>query len=146
MTKKRLILIASLPLTMALMLPLLWYLSLDGRFREAIFDQIEEGMSEHEVEAILGLPAGDYRSLRVREAKQHRLEPIGYCKKESGLSGLTAHKRQQDDILDWSKNGMPDRPLVTEKRWLGNTWGMVIVFDEKGQVIHRRLLAMLSPK
>jgi hypothetical protein len=42
---------------------------------------------------------------------------------------------------------MPNRTKqVTQKCWLGKSWGIVVAFDNRGLVIHHQLLKMVPPR
>jgi hypothetical protein len=122
------------------------YLYVDRRFSEEEFDRISEGMTEGEVENVLKTPAGDYRSKWIVEAKVDRREAIGYCRRQTGLSTVDLHDRQQDDIRNWAQFGQRNSlRMITEKQWLANTWGIIVGFDHQGKVVHVRLLEMVKP-
>jgi hypothetical protein len=122
--------------------------SVDRRFDESFFNQIREGMTEREVETIVGHPPGDYRPRRYRQPGHFvsPSDPVGFCVKCSGLSPqeLTA---MEDAGLIRKREWMPKGPKnATQKRWLGKSWGIVVAFDHEGLVIHHALLEMVPPR
>jgi hypothetical protein len=126
-----------------------FFASSDGRFNESQFEKIKEGMTESEVVAILGVGAGDYRPKQYIDPGHFVSisDPIGFITKESGLSFEELAILKEEDLQSWVNEGMPQRPRkVREKEWLGKTWGIVVVFDEKGIVIQHRLLEIVPPR
>jgi hypothetical protein len=128
----------------------LFFLSLDRMFDESVFDKIREGMTEAEVEALIGCPARDYRPRRWINP-EHLLvspgSPIAFPVKCSGLSSQQLQLIEQEDLSNWVRAGMPNRPRkVRQKRWLGKTWGISVAFDENGLVIHHELWEMVPPR
>ena len=135
----------------ALALLALWlvYPPTDRRFGEPYYDGITEGMSEADVEAILGLPAGDYRPERWIHPG-HFVSPsdtMGWIVKESGLSAREVSDLEQEDIRKWADEGMPNRPAkFTRKSWIGKNWGIGIELDENGRVIQHDLFEVVPPR
>jgi hypothetical protein len=137
-------------LVIAFALVALWlaYPPTDHRFGKPYYDRITDGMSEADVETVLGLPAGDYRPERWIHPGHFvsPREPIGDLVKGSGISEKQVSKLEQEDFQDWCDKGMPVRPFkVTRKQWLGRTWGINVVFDENRRVIRRELLGVVPP-
>jgi hypothetical protein len=144
--RKRLGVMISVAIASAAMI---YFWSIDRRFGESCFDRIKEGMSESEVEGILGSPPGDYRPSRYIRPNHFVSisKPMGFQVKESGLRSRELASLENRDLQDWIERGMPRRPpKVTRKEWLAKRWGIVVAFDEDGRVIHHELLEIVRPE
>ena len=123
--------------------------TIDRNFGESLFNQIREGMTEREVERIIGHPAGDYRPQRYKKPGHFvsSSDPIGFTVKCSGLSPDELAAMEQKDLTQCMAEGTSDkRRKVAQKLWLFKSWGIVVALDEKGLVIHHRLLETVPPR
>jgi hypothetical protein len=83
------------------------------RFNRACFDRLREGMTEAEVEAVLG-PHGDYRAYGPA-AYGFYLTATGLPLAGSGLSTDEWGQLQRQTTSD-------GRPRLTEREWWGHTF------------------------
>ncbi len=88
-----------------------------GRFTEKQFQHLREGMTRNQVEAILGVPAGDYM----------------------GGKGDFRHFENGESWTDGT--GVPKD--LTD-RWCGDDGAIILGFDEDGKMVERRLLACVA--
>ena len=99
------------------------------RFSRAHFDRLREGMTEAEVEEVLG-PPGDYRAYGRATIPPPPGTGLGYPMKVSGLS--------YPELVKLRHQTTPDgRPRLTEKEWWGHTFFIQVAFDENGIAIGR---------
>jgi hypothetical protein len=91
------------------------------RFTEANWQKVVLSMTEDEVAAVLGVPAGDYRT----EAKKAQ------------LWSLLETKGPQ------LRMAMPERNSF--KSWIGDQGAILTVFDKRGKLSHYQLIKGDSP-
>jgi hypothetical protein len=125
---KLLVVLAALAVVIAAGAVVLWPRPASRITREN-FDRIREGMSRAEVEAFLG-PPGDYRT--------------GHGETGFGESEVTGWNEDPpfrlDDALTWSR--FPDQSPKDPSRWanwLSDSFVILIVIDESGQVILKHI-------
>jgi hypothetical protein len=83
MRKRLLLLLMSVALVLLGGWLTLWPSSPQHRINRESFARIQEGMTEQEVESILGVPAGDYATARVAIAEDYDLRvPAGAVQKQ----------------------------------------------------------------
>jgi hypothetical protein len=125
---------------------------------ETHFQQIKEGMTEGEVEAILGCPPGDYRPAIWSKPNWYvsTSGPIGFLPHQSGCSLQELDELRRQDIEDWlhqgkgwlskDKKSVWSRPRVKSADWTGRNWGIRVAFGSDGRVIHHSLWEMEPPR
>jgi hypothetical protein len=89
------------------------------RINQDNFDQIREGMSQADVEAILGVPPGYHGTRRAVVSPRRELHPAIFTQ-----GGITV-------TLDAGE--------VTTKGWVGDDGAILLTFDAAGRVIHKSI-------
>lgn len=105
-------------------LQLFWDSSPPPRFTAALADRIHQGMTEAEVVAVLGMPAGDYHTTEI-------------------------YLRAPDDYRSkvWIKpEGLRGPDGITEKAWISNEGGVTVEFDSEGRVCRSYWEGYWTPK
>jgi hypothetical protein len=103
---------------------LLWLLRPTPWFSESAFDLLREGMSEAEVEEVLGRPAGDYRTYGF-EAYRYPSSVGGVPIKRAGRSWMEIEELRHRQGGDWQL-------MMTERHWWGHHYMICVVFDADG--------------
>jgi hypothetical protein len=82
------------------------------RFGERQFEQLREGMTEAEVVAVLGSPAGDYQPAIWSPPDWYvsTSDAIGFLRKERGRSLQELEQLKQQDAEEWVQAGKPIPP------------------------------------
>lgn len=130
---------------------LLLLTSPQSRFGEVHFNQLREGMTEEEVVAILGCPAGDYRPAIWSKPDWYvsSSDPIGHLRNQRGQTLDELKQLERQDVETWIHAGKPLPPLparVNWLRWWGRNSGIDVAFDEYGHAIHFSLWSLGPPR
>jgi hypothetical protein len=112
MRKRALITLGLLGTVALLGVALLLWLTPRPRIDPDSFEQLQIGMSEHDVERVMGAPAGDYSRSGRR---------IFY--------GLV-------DIIEGPRRRWPE---FRAKEWRGDEFGVIVAFDEDGRVADKAM-------
>ena len=113
----------------------------EPRFGKEKFELLHEGMTEAEVVAVLGCPAGDYRP----EIWKHPTwfvspsDAIGFPEAESGRPLEEMEELKRKDVEKWMNEGQPippSPPSVYQKWWWAREYGIDVYFDAHDRVIH----------
>jgi hypothetical protein len=116
------------------------------QFGPDAFEQMHEGMSYAEVEAILGCPPGDYRPAIWRERDWHS-DIINIPSEGRGRSLEELERQAVAGIGDWLKAGGPEPQLRFYRfRWWGRRYGIETAFDPSGRLIGWQHLTMLRSR
>jgi hypothetical protein len=121
------------------------------RFGEEQFEQLRDGMTEAEVVAVLGCPPGDYRPAIWSQPDWYvsTSDVVGFLRKERGRSLGELEELQRQDVEKWVQAGRPIPPLparVQRRRWWARGYGIEMVFDEHGRLIHSSLWELVPPR
>jgi hypothetical protein len=121
------------------------------RFGEEQYRQLQEGMTEVEIVAVLGCPSGDYRPTIWSQPDWYvsSSDPIGSLRVQRGLSLQELDQLESQDVDDWVQAGKPVPPAparVHRKLWWGRESGIEVAFDEHGRAVHISLWALWPPR
>jgi hypothetical protein len=97
------------------------------RFSQAYFDRLSVGMTQEEVEAVLG-PLGDYRAYRQADYPPPAPTTAGEWKVRTDLPEyeLLSMRVQRDE------NGAP---ILPERAWQGHTFYIRVAFGGSGRAV-----------
>jgi hypothetical protein len=101
----------------------------------AKYKNIRLGMSEVEVEAVVGLPAGDYHTFQLDGSGCTNSLPWAYPVMENGIPCEELGKDSQETA---SKG-------TTVKNWWGDNYSISVAFDENGKTIQYNLFRVDRP-
>ena len=116
MTRKRLLLIASLPLAIAVTLGVLALLPPSPGVNKANFDRIEKGMTRAEVEAIFGGPSESKTYTTVGEITT--ITDVWGQIEQGKCVGLANVNFQDEMVVDKEWHSVPETLLDKFRRWL----------------------------
>ena len=120
----------------AMLGPVWCRLGLGPRFNKVLFNQLREGMTEAEVEAILG-PPGQHRSYGWEAYPFTSV--TGFPVKQSGLS--------YDELKELRYQTTPNgRRKVVDRGWWGHTFFITVSFDENGVAVARHFGKVCPPR
>lgn len=130
---------------------LLFVVRHDSKFGEESFNSIKVGMTEPEVEAILGYPPGDYRPSIWKKPKWFvsPTDVAAWPRKKSGIDMQELIKLQEQDLQEWIQKGMRPSPKpqrVVFKWWWGRRHMIDVAFDDSGRVISHTLSDTVPPR
>jgi hypothetical protein len=110
----------------------LWWFRPAPRFGPAYFERIKEGMTEDEVEAVVGCPAGYYNKPPPR--------PAGLPPDASLPTGDIAGRELKHSGPELG----PGQASKTEW-WWGDSYGIEVKFDHEGRVAAHSLYGVEEP-
>jgi hypothetical protein len=107
----------------------IWAMLLGPRFGPAYFHRLREGMTEQEVEAVLGCPAGDYRT--TQPPRYHGTPHIdGFVREQAGRDC------DPGEEMAVVRSGR-------RRCWTGDAYCLWVDLDENGRVVSRVLCERL---
>ena len=99
----------------------LWLAWPQARIGHRNFQKIQEGMTQSQVEAIIGMPPGDYFTGFRGGGGMMSRGPFGFTREEKGLPEKKIPEA-------WYRNGLV-------KSWWGNSHAIHVAFDKTGGAI-----------
>jgi hypothetical protein len=145
-TRRRLFALGTIVLAVVVLL-----LRFHPQFGEWQFNQLQLGMTEDEVTAILGCPPGDYRPAIWSQPDWYvsTTDMIGDVIADRGLSHEEVRRLEEQDIDDWVRAGKPATPTparVQWKCWTGRRYSIDVALDSDGHAIQISLVEMCRPR
>jgi hypothetical protein len=121
------------------------------RFGPRSYRGLRLGMTEAEVSAALGCPAGDYGPAIWRNPDWFvsTSDLSGWLLEERGRPLQELEQLRRHDLAAWVQAGKPfpgAMPSVTEKRWWGRQYGIEAAFDAQGRAVHYSLWGLAPPR
>jgi hypothetical protein len=111
----------------------LWVLWPKDRLNEKGFDLIQKGMTQKEVEAILGVPPGDYSNGAVAMTPE-----VG--------SGLMFGPGIMVSIHEYLRDTTPREDGCCANFWIGNEQAIQVTFDSDGKTVYTQFFAVYIPR
>jgi hypothetical protein len=110
------------------------------------FARLKLGMTQAEVEAVLGCPPGDYRPASWRR-KVYSSVVTGSLRTEHGRPLQELEEEEKRALLAWVQAGMPEQlpARINRQRWQGRDFSINVIFDDSGGAVNCSLWYSYPP-